>query len=71
MNERQTNRQMAESDPLFRQACAAAGLEPSRHHYRRYKHGRGRPAEIARNRMFEKLREQFPDTALTMTREKI
>ena len=51
MNERQTNRQMAESDPVFRQACAAAGLEPSRHHYRRYKHGRGRPAEIARDRL--------------------
>ena len=43
-----TNREMAESDPIFRDACKTVGLEPSRHHYRRYKHGRGRPFEIAR-----------------------
>ena len=43
-----TNKEMAERDPEFRRACEIAGLQPSRHHYRRYKYGRGRPYEIAR-----------------------
>ena len=46
-----TNREMAQHDIEFRRACEIAGLEPSRHHYRRYKHGRGRPYEIARARI--------------------
>lgn len=44
---RLTNRELAETDQLFRRACEIAGLQPSRTRYRRYKHGYGRPYEIA------------------------
>lgn len=38
---RATNRELAETDPVFRRVCEAAGIHPSRLQFRKWKHGRG------------------------------
>ena len=43
-----TNRELAESDQLFRRACETAGVYPSRTRYRKYKHKQGKAFEVAR-----------------------
>lgn len=43
---RLTNREAAQTDEEFRQACAVAGVYPSRLQFRKWKIGRGMPYQI-------------------------
>lgn len=47
MEQRPTNRELAATDLLFREACAAAGVYPSRTRYRKYKHRQGKAYAVA------------------------
>jgi len=51
---RLTNRELAEIDQVFRRACEAAGVWPSRTRYRRYKTGRGYLWDIAHKQEIDK-----------------